>query len=585
TRTGWPKLSTPAQFGEIIPLYGDYADGFWDRKLTEMPGDYGKSYIFRPFRGSTVIATEQLPKHSGKDEESDLAYPYFTCELGGGMMTSYHRRIKIDPMDVYSMALVRVGSGSNLPGYYMYHGGTNPEGEFTTLNERQTSNYTFHNDLPIKSYDFQAPLGEFGQVNLHYHLLRRLHLFLKDFGSELTSMNPTFPDDAPTNFKSDSTLRWCVRSNGRKGYVFVNNYHRLKTLTPKKRIQFNIDLQDGILKFPSSPITIPSNSSFFWPFNMSLNGLNLLYATAQPIAKLNRDNVLTVAFVACNGIPAEFAFDEDNLTVEYSTAKVHKKGKRILFTNLKPTTEAVIRLRDKDNHKVRIVLLSEKNSLSFWKEKLAGEERFFLSSSELTCDGTSLQLDVKNKEKASVLIYPALKSLRFGNLFLKGISSNLFTRYEIKRPMQKTFKLVLQSVQEAGIAREVSLGKAKVAMQPEDSDFSRAAVWHIQFPKNMNPDRDVYLSFSYVGDVARLYLDGKLLTDNFYNGNAFEIGLKRFAPDIYTKELILKILPLRKDIPVYLPLSARPDFKGMQSVISIPKVNVYEKQLIVLRAE
>lgn len=153
TRTGWPKLSSPVPFGEIIPLYGDYADGFWDRSMKEMPGEYGKSYLFRSFRNSTVIATEQLPKQSDKDNPDDIGYPYFTCELGGGMMTSYHRRVSINPMDVFAMSLVRVGSGSNLPGYYMYHGGTNPVGEFTTMNEEQASNHTNNNDLPVKTYD------------------------------------------------------------------------------------------------------------------------------------------------------------------------------------------------------------------------------------------------------------------------------------------------------------------------------------------------------------------------------------------------------------------------------------------------
>ncbi|MCD7942663.1 MAG: beta-galactosidase [Bacteroides intestinalis] len=234
TRTGWPKLSSPVPFGEILPLYGDYADGFWDRTMDEMPGEYGKSYLFRSFRNSTVIATEQLPKQSDKDNPDDVGYPYFTCELGGGMMTSYHRRIAIDPMDVFAMSLVRVGSGSNLPGYYMYHGGSNPTGEHTTLNEQQASNFTSHNDLPVKSYDFQAPLGEFGQINPHYHLLRRLHLFLQNFGNELATMPPYFPGNAPTDYNNDSVVRWSVRSNGESGYVFINNYHRLKTLTEKK---------------------------------------------------------------------------------------------------------------------------------------------------------------------------------------------------------------------------------------------------------------------------------------------------------------------------------------------------------------
>ena len=197
TRTGWPKLSTPATFGELIPLYGGYAEGFWDRDLSDMPGeDYKTYFVFRSFRNAVGIATEQLPPQLAIDNPSEAGYPELACELGGGMISSYHRRVNIAPMDNYSLALVQLGSGGNLPGYYVYHGGTHPDGELTTLNECQNSLTTNYNDLPVKSYDFQASLGEFGQVNEHYHLLRRMHLFLRDFGGELTRMNAFFPYDA-----------------------------------------------------------------------------------------------------------------------------------------------------------------------------------------------------------------------------------------------------------------------------------------------------------------------------------------------------------------------------------------------------
>ena len=131
-------------------------------------------------------------------------------------------------MDVYAMTLIRIGSGSNLPGYYMYHGGNNPEGKLTTLNEQQASSYTNHNDLPVESYDFQAPLGEFGQINPQYHLLRKLHIFLKDFGTELAMMQPHFPEKSESDTRRDSLLRWAVRSNGNSGYIFFHQsyeYH------------------------------------------------------------------------------------------------------------------------------------------------------------------------------------------------------------------------------------------------------------------------------------------------------------------------------------------------------------------------
>ena len=179
TRTGWPELKSPVPYGEMIPLYGDYADGFWDRSLEETTGNYWRAFNFNTFRKPTAIATEQLKNQKLETAEGEELYPYFTCELGGGMMTSYHRRIYIYPEDAYSLAIVKLGSGSNLLGYYMYHGGTNPEGK-TYLNEMQRTPYTNWNDLPVKTYDFQAPLGEFGQKNPHYYTLRKLHAHFRE---------------------------------------------------------------------------------------------------------------------------------------------------------------------------------------------------------------------------------------------------------------------------------------------------------------------------------------------------------------------------------------------------------------------
>ena len=100
------------------------------------------------------------------------------------MPASYHRRINYDPRDVEANVLTQLGGGSSLLGYYMYHGGQNPEGKLSTLQDSSATGYP--NDLPVKSYDFNAPLGEFGQVNPQYYWLRRLHLFLHDFGAPLS---------------------------------------------------------------------------------------------------------------------------------------------------------------------------------------------------------------------------------------------------------------------------------------------------------------------------------------------------------------------------------------------------------------
>ena len=289
TRTGWPELRTPVPFGEMLPLYGDYADGFWDKEITEGCGNYYKAFNFKAFRSSTAIGTDLLGKQDEKIGKGDEQYPYFTCELGGGMATAYHRRPYVYPKDAYSMALVKLGSGSNLLGYYMYHGGTNPEGKLFTLNECQTSPGTANNDLPVCTYDFQAPLGEFGQTYSQYYMLRPLHLFMHDFGETIATMETSFP--APQDLKrgQDDALRWAIRSQGDSGFVFINNYERLQNLTAKK----DVLLEACDVKLPK--MTIPAGTMAIFPINIA----GIRYATAQLVAR--RDG--KIYMMQIKGIP------------------------------------------------------------------------------------------------------------------------------------------------------------------------------------------------------------------------------------------------------------------------------------------
>ncbi len=462
TRTGWPEMRTPTPFGEMIPLYGDYADGFWDRSTREGVGNYWKAFHFKAFRSSTAIASEQIKNQSETVTKGDEQYPYFTCELGGGMMTSYHRRIYVYPEDAYSMALVKLGSGSNLLGYYMYHGGTNPEGKLTYLNENQRTKATNHNDLPVKTYDFQAPLGEFGQTNPHYYSLRPLHLFMHDFGERLATMEAVFPVDKEAKKHDDTYLRWSYRRNEKAAFVFVNNYERFANLTAKKGVQFEVE---GV-KFPRKAITIPAGTMAIFPVNLALTDNHVInYATAQPVAW--REGKMW--FECKDGIAAEFCIDGKVRTIKQTNS-------------VKPFAT------------------------------VGGLQLFLVSTEEA------------------------------GRLFLKQEERESHTSI-----------VAFSKMKEAGALREITIGVQKVAEEPVDKDFEQAAVYRIELPTD-SLLRQGLMQISYRGDVARLYADGRLIGDNFYNGRPFLMGLWRLPADV--RELELRILPLQKDMPVYFPREA-----------------------------
>jgi hypothetical protein len=585
TRTGWNQPLGRMSFGEVVPLYGVYAEGFWDRVLTPMPAGYWKGFHFSNFRMDDATFSERPGEGGSSDPPDAQEYPYLTCEIGGGMMNSYHRRILVNPKDAESTTLVKLGSGSTLPGYYMYHGGENPEGKLTTLMESQATGYW--NDMPVKNYDFQAPLGQYGQIRQQYHLLRRLHLFLHEWGGGLAEMPAAMPEQRPRGRDDFETLRWSVRSDGRSGFVFVNNYQRLSEMPVKTNVQFAIRLPAGLLTFPAAPASIPADNCFFWPFHLDLGqGLNLDWATAQPITAVEDGNTRTIFFAATPGVPPQFAFAESGAGAEALSGKVTREKDQWIAREITPGNGAALKWRAADGHKVQIVVLDEASSLALWKETWQGRERVFLTRAGLVVEGNELRLTSTNRSDLSAGVYPAPAAVECSGHTLKSKPDGIFERFTPGTPGRMEMEARLERIQAAGPPREIPQGKIDrpVAAAPLEADFEKAAIWRIVLPAKLDWRADPILRLQYAGDVARVTLNGKLLADDFYNGNVFEIGLRRYGPEILKGDLRLAILPLRKEAPIYMAGEARPDFGKAESVATVQRMEIVPRYQVEMRA-
>ncbi|MGN6368596.1 MAG: beta-galactosidase [Phycisphaerae bacterium] len=548
TRTGWPKLATAMPFGEILPLYGAYAEGFWDRELTEMPGNYWQAFTFGAERTDTAVGTDELGKRAGGDEAQAEEYPYLTCELGGGMETSYHRRIHIDPKDAWALEIAKVGSGSNMPGFYMYHGGTNPDAKTPGiyLNEQQGTKTTNYNDMPDKSYDFLAPIGQYGQIREPYHLLRRTGMFLRDWGKELGGMPASFPGVKVT--KTDSKdLRWAVRSDGKSGFVFVNNYQRGLEMPAKEGVGFDIQLPAGEVKIPA--MKVAADAAFFVPFNMAVEGNVLKYALAQPVCKVEDGNKTVMVFAEIPGVKPEFGFENEG--------SVEKKE------GAAGIAKTMYRVKGK-GHETEIFVVDGETSLRTWRAEVGGKERILFTppGETLFTDGKTVTLQTTD---------PSLS--QFGLVSIPPVRGVVPKAERVALP-----EVDVKPEQEAGKLREIQMGRNKAATEPTDADFAgeEPAVWKIAFADKMGEGRKLLLRVHYVGDVARLYLGDKLLTDNFYNGTAFDLDLTHLGSEVWEKGLTLKILPLQKGAPVYIQKGDLPDFGGKESVVGVKSVEVVE---------
>ena len=562
TITGWDNAAVPSR--DVLPLFGGYADGFWWRNLNDLPPT--PNYFFTHTRCEENIGDDLHSKHPDIDA-MDAGYPYLTAEMGGGMAAAYHRRPLMSADDTAAMEVVKLGSGVVLYGYYMFHGGTNPDGKKTTLQESQATGYP--NDLPVKSYDFQAPLGEFGQMYPSYRVLKTLHLFLEDFGASLAPMTSYLPARMPESKQDTETPRVAARIENDRGFVFLNNHERAHHLPERKNFQVELHLRSGVLAVPRTPINVPSDAYTIWPVNLDLGGTLLQYATAQLLCKLNDPQ--TYVFFAWPGISPEFAFEEkEGTSIESLRGQIRREGGVAYVDRIEPGTQIAIRIRNRNGGSVNILVLSREQALNAWKTTLAGKERMILSPAELYFVRDRIYIRAQDPAQLKVEFLPAMGAALPG--FARDDDDGVFQAFSA-HVLPASIVAKVQKLRDVSGDPPLKMGK-EVAMAPDDVDFDTAASWTIAVPR-LDPGAasGAFLRIAYEGDVARLYVDGKLLTDNFYNGSPWVIGLDRIPRQQWDK-LELKILPLHEHAPIYLPEKAWPAFPAGAPVARLNDVQV-----------
>ncbi|WP_312173790.1 beta-galactosidase, partial [Microbacterium sp.] len=268
TATAWGGAILPAH--DVFPLYSGYADGFWAGQGSTWDDSFRDHFRF------THVWDDPGVGGDFREEDAEIVvrpidpeFPPSTCELGGGMATAYHRRPIARGRDIAALANVKIGNGSAWQGFYMYAGGVNPD---DGLQESLASGYP--NDLPRFDYDFQAALGATGRPGPSLGVLRDHNAFLAAFGPFLADTFSCLPDGAPVDVHDLESLRWAVRSDGSRGFLF-------EPLAGSTGVQFRIPFAAGDLVVPDRPIDIPSGVIGRWPLRIDVAGVRLEWATAS----------------------------------------------------------------------------------------------------------------------------------------------------------------------------------------------------------------------------------------------------------------------------------------------------------------
>jgi len=590
--TGWDNAVVPPR--AVIPVYGGYSAAPWDSSIGKLPP--AEVYAFR-FQ-SRVAANVNTDRARGEPDAAKIGpgnLPYLTAEIGGGIEDTYHRRPVIAPDDIAAMFPVMLGSGVNLYGTYMFHGGENPDGARTTLEESQETGYP--NDLPIKSYDFQAPLGEFGEERTSLRRLKVFQYFLNDFGAELAPMTVHAPELLPSSSIDLSVPRASVRSNGDAGFIFFNNYVRNYALPERKAAQFLIQLPHGTLAVPRHPVNLPSGAYFIWPFNLSINGVTIRYSTAQLFTRVENFGAKTIYFEALPGIAPEFAFDAHSVRTAIASTGTTTLDSGVLYVNgIKPGIESSIDVVSSEGKSLRLVVLTSTEAEDSWKVRFGGRDHLLITDEDLLFDPdvqpAHILLRSRSGSKFAFTIAPPPDAPLKADAALTPQSETKLAASFTAEPPQWDDPVNCRPIQDAGIASPVKFGPALpyrpkgVAQAPGAGDLPQAAKWRITIPAGaLNGLSELFLEVDYQGDVARLSTGHLLLDDNFYNGKPWMIGLKRFLAPDRPSTFELSILPLRKDAPVYFEFARAPQFNADGQIGKLDDIRLVPEYQLAIDAE
>ena len=549
TVTGWDGTVYPS--GEVTPVFGGYPDEPWGVATTELPPK--ETYAFRfGSRVSGDLGAQTAASGRGTAETDMDRTPFLGAEYGAGLPAMYRRRTLVSPDDIASMLPVQLGSGVNLLGYYMFHGGRNPVSAAGTGLEESTLSGGY-NDTPRISYDFNAPLGPDGQQRPVLERLRPLHYFLHDYGARLATMTVRKPDVTPDSPTELTLPRWSVRSNGDSGFLFFNNHVRQYAMPAQRAVRFSIRLPGRTLELPSQPVDIANGAYFVWPLGQDLDGVALDYATAQPVARLDsgRDGIVHV-FAASEGIPAEFSVSGKLSTLEAGTGALQRIG-------------------EAQGRAVSVLLLSAAQARQLSIVELGGQRRLVLSAQQVSVEQGKLQLRSVGEPKLRVAVYPALaKAAALKPAQREGVLQWLEADLT-PRNIAVTARLVREARTAPAVLRG---GLAGAAVQPIPEAFAKAASWRLELSgADLKGLDDALLELDFVGDIGRLFAGTRMLDDWYYSGQRWQVGLKDVQA-LLKQPLSLSVLPLRADAPIYIDRAHRPDFAGKPQVAELRGVSV-----------
>jgi beta-galactosidase len=479
----------------------------WGSETKGIPDEFlvalgGYMYLGKPGKENSGLTGINGIVYGNRSTDKPLAF----VELGAAGSPARTQWVPRPPVEsAYATALSRLGaSNSIMCGWYMYHGGSNPQHPDWGFGSK-------YDTLSQISYDYNAPLGEYGQARPAYYHLRPLHQTLLNFGHTFSNGAQVY--DNPKVKPSEDRLRASIRmGTGESGVACLLHYGNSVPLS-ERWAALEIKTSAGPLRLPSiGGIRLKNGDFGLLPFNQDLgHGVKLVSATAQLHSSIqNGKDTLTV----CSTIrdqPAEFIFELPAGATLTTTGKAEISGGRRRIV-IDPGMQAHLSINLADGHCMIFAPIPVAMVRHGVEAVIGGRKRYLISMEDIAVDGDLVRLTSTKAREFGILSYPAVAWKDAGETRKVGFFGS------IKR-----------------VVKPVTITAAIDRAQPRK--------WVLKVPATaFENHNDIYADIRFDGLVCRLFdpATGLPVADQLYESDRpWELGLKRFRKQLSGAGLVV----------------------------------------------
>jgi len=502
------NLRDMAQLVGINPLY--FMATAWGKNPGKFPKGFlpfygGYMYLGQPGKSNSSLSSFRTFGHVGE-------VPVGFCELGAaGTPTRIDYNIYPPALSATTTAITALGSVETLTlGYYMYHGGSNPISPRFGFMAKQ-------NNCSLISYDYRAPLSEYGEPRPAYYLLRPINQFLLNYSDKLANTQCVNQDVVEEN-TDYAWLRIKARSDNNSGFLITSYYGNVNPF-PETEVQIDVKTTEGSILIPSTgKMSIKNGDNYIFPFNLVLeNGVTLISASAQPTSILKVKNENYQFFISPNDQIAEFVVNNDKVkTISYNGKEILGKNGKV-YINVNPDRGKRIKIVAKNGEITNLILLTNYEVEHSIEAIFGGQKYLLISEQDVVNYSNIVALSKCNMTEFSFQSFPKLRRVKVDGKVLKPSISGMFFEYATTVKSQKI---------NANIER---INSSKITIQIDEKNF-----------EGLN---NIYTSVDFNGSICRLFdlKDGAMIGDEFRG--PWRISLRRFKNQLTNEGLMLRASP------------------------------------------